>query len=264
MSDAETSILPEDLRKRLILLDKRALELADTIELGVDLGNALFPPRARSFLDRSRERLADEQGLRIRLRLDNYTLSDLPWEYSYLPNVDTPANQRGTEGFLVLDRKLSLVRYEVLGQPPGRITPGDGSFQMEVILANPESPEFPALDLEKEQRLIEEALKGVSQIQTQFHPNATVETLLDAVNPGADVLHFSGHGTFQTGMGENFGEVVGEGFVVLMGPDGKQQLFSSGKLALSLRGTAVRLVVLGSCEGGRRDGVNAWTGVARR
>lgn len=207
-------------------------------------------------------RLTDDQGLRIRLRLDNYTLSDLPWEYAYLPDADTPGAERRSEGFLVLDRHLSLVRYEVLGQPPGKLKPRDQAVQMAVILSNPESPEFPALDLKKEEDLIKKALAGVNQIQYTPYVDATVEMLLDAVNAGAQILHFSGHGTFQTSMGETFGEIVGEGSIVMMGDDGKERLFSSGDLALSLRGSRVLLVVLGACEGGRRDGVNAWSGVA--
>src|SRR5512143_1909310 len=111
LADAEPVTLPPELRPRLRRLEKRALLLPEMIELGEDLA-VLFPPRARSLLDRSRERLADDEGLRIRLKLDTYALADIPWEYIYLPSPDTPANTRGPDGFLVLDRRISLARYE--------------------------------------------------------------------------------------------------------------------------------------------------------
>lgn len=46
-------------------------------------------------------------------------------------------------------------------------------------------------------------------------PGATLAGLLTAVGPGADIVHFSGHGEFATEMGPELGSVVGEGSVLL-------------------------------------------------
>ncbi|MEK6280792.1 MAG: CHAT domain-containing protein [Acidobacteriota bacterium] len=260
--EAETSPIPNNLRKRLSLLEKRALDAAEMISLGSDLGGALFPSRARLFLDRSRERLDDDEGLRIRLKLDSYPLADLPWEYAYLPDADTPAAQRALEGFLVLDRRISLVRYEILGQAPGQLDPLDTKMRLVALFSNPANPAYPSLNLASEQGNLEQVLTAVPQITTSFYSDATVETLLDAIIGGLHIFHFAGHGTFQGNMGANYGTIEGEGSIVLMGDDGQEVLFPSHKLAMNLKGKGVRLVVLGACEGGRRDGVNAWTGIA--
>jgi CHAT domain len=260
-NEAEEVVVPQDLRLRLSFLEDRDLTTPELIELGIMLGQLLLPARARVFLDRSRERLKDDQGLRIRLKLDTYALANLPWEFSYIPDADTPSSQRSLEGFLVLDRRLSLVRYEMLSQGLANLEPGkQETLRMAVILANPSDPSFPPLDLTSEQQIIEQALKGISQINAQFYSNATVETLHEAITTGANVFHFAGHGSFQADMGSPYGSTE-MGYIVLVGDNGKERLFSSTNLALILRGRDVRLVVLGACEGGRRDGVNAWTGV---
>ena len=262
LNAAEEVVVPQDFRLRLSFLENRDLSSPELIELGIMLGDLLLPARARALLGRSRERLITDQGLRIRLKLDTYALANLPWEFAYLPDPDTPASQRGMEGFLVLDRRLSLVRYEMLSQGLANLEPGkQETLKMAVILANPSDSSFPPLDLTTEQQIIEKALKGISQINAQFYPNATVETLHEAITTGANVFHFAGHGSFHADMGSAYGSTEGTGYIVLVDDNGKERLFSSTNLALSLRGRDVRLVVLGACEGGRRDGVNAWTGV---
>src|SRR5512144_2199116 len=69
LADAEPVALSPGLHSRLRQLEQYKLTLPEMIELGESLA-VLFPPRARSLLDRSRERLADDEGLRIRLKLD--------------------------------------------------------------------------------------------------------------------------------------------------------------------------------------------------
>ena len=261
-NEAEEVVVPQDFRLRLSFLENGDLSMPELIELGIMLGQLLLPERARVFLDRSRARLKENEGLRIRLKLDTYALANLPWEFSYIPDADTPASQRSLEGFLVLDRRLSLVRYEMLSQGLAKLEPGkEETLRMAVILANPSNPSFPPLDLTSEQHIIEDALKGISQIKPQFYPNATVETLEDAITTGANVFHFAGHGSFHADMESSYGSAEAKGYIVLVGDNGEELLFSSTLLALTLKGKDVRLVVLGACEGGRRDGVNAWTGV---
>ncbi len=262
VNEAEEVSMPQNLRLRLNFLEKRSLNTQEMIELGISLGDLLLPTRARIFLYRSRERLTDDQGLRIRLKLNTYTLADLPWEFAYLPDPDTPPGQRSLEGFLILDRRLSLVRYEMLGQGLAQLEGGKlETLRVAVLLSNPSSPSFPPLDLASESQIIEHALSGISHINLKFYQDATVDSLHDAINTGPHVFHFAGHGSFQADMGASYGTKEGEGFIVLTGDGGNEHLFPSAKLAVILKGMNVRLVVLGACEGGRRDGVNAWTGV---
>ena len=99
LNEAEEVVVPQDFRLRLSFLENRDLSTPELIELGIMFGQLLLPPRARVFLDRSRERLKDDQGLRIRLKLDTYALANLPWEFSYIPDADTPPSQRSLEVF---------------------------------------------------------------------------------------------------------------------------------------------------------------------
>jgi hypothetical protein len=261
-SAAEEVTISPDLRTRLRRLERRKLKLPGMIALGEELAGLLFPPRSRLFLIRSRERLDDDEGLRIRLKMHTYALADLPWEYAYIARPDTLPGQKGADGFLALDRWVSLVRYEVMGQAPGRLDPvGTGPLRLVALLASPEAPGYSPLDLDLERRNIELALGEEPGIGVEFYPNATVEKLEDALTREAHVFHFSGHGEFEGDMGVAVGSLEGTGHLVLLDDGGGPFLFPAEKLAQNLRGRGVRLAVLGACEGGRRDRVNAWTGV---
>ncbi len=263
LQDAEQVTIPGGLRRQLRRLDRRQLELTGLVELGELLAGMLFPPRARAFLTRSRERLDDGQGLRVRLKLDTFALADLPWEYAYIPRPDTPVDQKGMDGFLVLDRQISLVRYEVMGQAPASLDPLDGAeLRLVALFANPDDPDFPPLNLDAEQQNLEAALQGAAGIRAELYPQARVETLEDAFTNEAHVFHFSGHGTFEGEMGLAFGSVEGKGYIVLLDEENRGRPFPADKLAQNLRGRGVRLAFLGACEASRRDQVNAWTGVA--
>lgn len=260
---AEQVTLSPDLRSRLRRLEKRKLGLGEMIDLGEHLANLLLPARARRLLDLSRAMLDPGEGLRIRLKLDSYALSDLPWEYLYIPGPDTPPNQRGPEGFLVLDRRVSLVRYELMGQAAESLEPvGSGPLRLIALMANPRDPGYRALDLEAERLNIERAMSKVPGIDLEFFPGGRVIDLEEAVTTGAHILHYAGHGDFVGEMGAEFGTQVGKGALVLVGEDGGAELFPVEKLAQNLVGRSIRLAVFGACETARRDQLNAWTGVA--
>jgi hypothetical protein len=262
ISDADRVSLPTRVRQKVGPLQRRQLPLAEMIALGEELGAALFPPRVRSFLDASLNRLrSGEEGLRIRLRLDTYALAELPWEYVYSPLSDVSQNRRGPEGFLVLDRRISLVRYELQGQPLVSTAPGTGPLRLVALLASPDDPNYPPLDVTVEQRSIQQAVSDLPDFQVDFYTDATAESLLDALIKPAHIFHFSGHGEFKGDMGDRYGSQEGAGAVILLGDDRRAKPFPAQKLALNLSGRSVRLAVLTACEVGQRDAVNAWAGV---
>ena len=261
LSEAETVSLSEGLRARLRSLERRRLTLPEMIAVGEELGNALFPPRVRSLLARSQARLADQEGLRIRLMLDTYALADLPWEFSYLADPDTPAQQKNVEGFLVLKRRLSLVRYQVLEQSVGKLDPvGDGKLRLVALLSNPKNTE--GLDLEAERANIEKAVADVPEIRAEFYPNATIDDLQEQILKGVHIFHFSGHGKFEGEMSSAYGTQEGKGYLSLTGEGGHEVEFSAHKLALSLADRGVRFAMLGACDSSKVDQINAWTGIA--
>lgn len=269
IADADKVSLPKHVRQSIGALQRRQLTMTEMIDLGEELGKALFPPRVRSFLDASLVRLRnDNEGLRIRLKLDTYALAELPWEYVYLPSADTPKERWGPEGFLALSRRVSLVRYEILGQPVVSLDPGVVPIRMVALLASPDDPRYQPLDLATERRSIAQALKDLPGIGLKFYPDdpadllgATTTSVEEALVKPAHIFHFSGHGEFKGDMGERYGSLEGAGSVILVGDDGRAKPFPAQKLALTLSGRSVRLAVLTACEVGQRDAANAWSGV---
>lgn len=262
---ADPVTLPPDLRLRLQALEQGMASRAELIALGQELAALLFPPEARSFLVRSRERIAEDEALRIRLRMHTYALADLPWEYVYMAPPGTPPGQEGMDGFLALDRRLSLARYEVLAQAPASLDPlGEGALRLVVLLASPEpsGSRYPELDLQEEQRRIEGALQDVPQVKAEFYPEGTVDALQRALAAGAHVFHFYGHGIFQGQRDAAVSGSGGQGYVILVNEERHVWPLSGERLAQNLSGRGIRLAMLSACEGARRDPVNAWTGVA--
>lgn len=269
IADADKVSLPPDIRQRKEALKRRQFTLKEMIDFGEQLGKALFTPRIRSFFNASLNRLqTDGEGLRIRLRLDTYGLAELPWEYVYLTSPDMPDKRKGPEGFLALNRRISLSRYEIQEQPMISLDPGVAPIRMVALLASPDDPTYPPLDLAAERRSIAQALKDLPDIGLQFYPadladhlGATTTSLEEALVSPAHIFHFSGHGEFKGDMGERYGSLEGAGSVILVGDDGHAQPFSAQKLALTLSGRSVRLAVLTACEVGQRDAASVWAGV---
>jgi hypothetical protein len=262
IGEADKVKMPMRVRQRIGALQRRQLSLAEIIALGEELGKALFPPRVRSFLSASLNRLrSDDEGLRIRLMLDTYGLAELPWEYVYLPSPDVPDERRGPEGFLALNRRVSLVRYELQGKPLVSMDPGVSPIRLVALLASPHDPSYAPLDVAVEQRSIQQAVGDLTAIQPDFYPEATADTLLDALVKPAHIFHFSGHGEFKGDMSERYGSQKGAGAVILLDDKGGAKAYSAQRLAITLTGRSVRLAVLTACEVGQRDAVNAWAGV---
>lgn len=231
-------------------LERKRIRLKDLIGLGKALADMLLPSTVQDMFLRSLEGVGPEGGLRLRLVLDDPQVADLPWEYLYLGRAD---QEPGRDGFLALDPRISLVRHEAIPIAPGSVT-ATRPLRMVVGLSAPS--DAPELDLETERGVIEAALKDIEGIEVDFIPNLTVEKL-EAACQGAHLFHFAGHG-----QSDAEDEIEGGGAVVLEDPDGDSYLFPAENLALTLRGAGVRVVVLGACESGRRDGVNVWSGVA--
>ncbi len=263
LSDAERVTITPALRQQLARLEQQDLDLQALISVGRQLGDLLFPPVVRSFLVRSRQALKQDEGLRIRLKLDTYALADLPWEYVYVTDLDTPGGKQGRDGFLVLDRRISLVRFEVLGEPPIPLEPvGPEPMRMVAMFAAPEDPNLPRLKLDVEQNAIQEALQQVPYLRVEPFPNASLASLENALTTPAQVFHFSGHGLFDGNPDAAYGSEGGRGFLVLEDEQHKASLLAADTLALYLRGSGVRLAMLGACGSGRRNSVNPWSGVA--
>ena len=161
----------------------------------------------------------------------------------------------------MLDRRISLVRREVLGTPLPTLEPSARPQRMAILLANVNSPAYRTLDLQTERQNIADVLKNVPNLQPNFFPDATVDSVEEAADWDPLIFHFSGHGEFHGNIAGLYGSLDGEGVIVLRDAAGEPAFFPATKLAATLANHGIRLVVLGACEGGRRNTISAWTGV---
>lgn len=256
-SEAVTVTLKPDLRKRIRRLEKGDLNLQEMIAVGEELGDALLPSRVRPLYRDSRAALAENEGLRIRLMLDAYELADIPWEFCYVLDNDTPLDQKDYRGFLALDIGVSILRDPILEQRRLELKPvADQRLRMVVLLSNPQGTD--ELNLEKERQNIVEAVAGLQDLDVHYCPQGTVAHLLKAMIDGAHIFHYAGHGNFELQPGVK----TGQGSLALTDVDGKEKQLLAEDLALTLSQKGVRLAVLGACKTGRVDQINAWTGIA--
>lgn len=262
---AEATRVPlgPELRRDCGRLDRRELDLAGLLALGRALGDLLLPEPARRYFERSRAALDEGEGLRLRLKLDTWGVADLPWEFAWVAPGGTAAEPAGAAGFLALDPRLSLVRYELLAEPLGSLAPtGSRKLRVVAVLAAPRDPRWAPLDLEGEERGLRSALASRREIALEVVAGATLAGLEKSLLDGAQVFHFAGHGRFQAAPDERIDTVAGRGFLVFCEGDGRAREVPAETVVVNLRGREVRLAVLGACEGARRDRFNPWTGIA--
>ena len=179
------------------------------------------------------------KGLRLTLLVDPPELSGAPWELLY-----DARNRR----YLGLSSKTPIVRHARIPQaveplivrPPLRVLG---------LVANPLDPDLPALDVERERKLIDTALAEATQaglVELKWLDGGTWEDLQQAMWQGWHVFHFCGHGDYDSR--------AGEGYLVLEDAGGLAHRLGATQLGLLLREQGdVRLAVLNSCKGAVGD-----------
>ena len=209
----------------------------------------------RSTKEKSVSRLKEGEGLRLRLRIDPVVLVHLPWEYMALS--ETSGEEQATD-FLALRPEISIVRSDTV-EAAKRSLPNRAVARVVGVLSSPD--EMDDLDVEEDQAAINEAVQALNEkvgeelVEVVWAKRpATRQALKEALVDGADIFHFAGHADF-----DQFSQ---KGQIVLEKDDYTADLYSGEQLAQLLRGAGVRLVNLGACNTGRRDGQNVWSGVA--
>ncbi len=238
--------VPADLAARIGWLDRRQIDddVGAQIELGQILGDLLLPPAARRLFDASLGRLADDEGLRVRLRLAE-ALTDVPWEFAW---VGRHGGEPDATGFLALDPRISIVRHQPVATPLPAPAEAAAGRRVVVATASPDGyPPLPSLATERE--ALAGALDGVAGVTAAFVADAGQASVLEALSAGADVFHFAGHGT-------------PDGGLVLAGAGAGADVVPADRVAEMVQAKGVRLAVLGACDTGRRDDHNVWSGVA--
>jgi hypothetical protein len=224
-------------------------EMTAAKAFGAALFNAVFSGEVkacfRSSFDEARRQNA---GLRIRLRLADPTVVDLPWEYLYNPAVNR---------FLALSIHTPLVRYMDL---PERIQPISVTPPIRVLVMISSPTDFPALDVEGESARLNEALADLTsrnQIAIERLDAATLEALQRRLQRERyHIFHFIGHG--------EVGRDSQEGVLILEGEDGRAHRVGSQSLGTMLRDNeTLRVVILNACAGARTSRTDPFAGSAR-
>jgi len=225
------------------------------LEIGTELFRSVFQGQVRSLLDKSLGQLemSPSLGLRLKIKLDPSDeetggLADLPWELLC---------DGETEDFFALSRQTSLVRYLDVPRSSQPI-PFTPPLRILAVAATPHGMD--PLNLEEESRRLETLNQSSSGVvQVRFLGHASVGAVREALSGDSyNVLHFMGHGTFDSGSGE--------GMLAFEGADGSPELVSGKAFATKLRDSrSLGVVVLNACDTARarhKGGANPFRGVA--
>ena len=200
--------------------------------LGSELFDRLFTGDVRLLFDMTRQQAVHRDArVRLVLRIRPPELAVLPWEFMYDARRDD-----------YLSLSMPLVRYPEILEPvrPLRVT---GPLRILGMVARPSG--FDALDVDGEKAHLRRALDPLIRdggVHLGWAPGETWRDLLHALSTSSwHVVHFIGHGGFDT--------VAGEGVFYLSGDGGENYQLRASHLAQLLSPHhALRLVMLNSCD----------------
>jgi tetratricopeptide (TPR) repeat protein len=199
----------------------------------------------RSSIDEVRRRNA---GLRIRLRLADAKVADLPWEFLY---------NRSVNRFIALSVHTPLVRYMDL---PERIQPIAVKPPIRVLVMISSPTDFPALDVEAEWTRLNESLKdriAAGQLAIERLDSASLESLQRRLRRESyHIFHFIGHGEFD--------QELQEGVLILEAENKRGHRVDGQFLGMLLHDhESLRVAILNACEGARTSRTDPFAGSAQ-
>lgn len=171
-----------------------AADRPKVIKLGRLFSKTLLPRPVYNLLKRSLEKVAPEDGLRVRLCLDE-ALTDFNWELMYRPDVT------GTDslaGFLVLDPRVSIVR-----EAPTTLQKLQPTKQQQrlIFAGMLESDDSDRLKIREEYEGLSSSLKDVAAFISVSFIKAAGDNIELALMKPAAVFHFSGYAMEEKGRG---------------------------------------------------------------
>ncbi len=182
------------------------------------------------------------RGLRLRLHINSWELSRLPWELMYDP-------RRGE--FLVFDQRVSLVRYlRLLATSPALRR--SSSLKILAVVASP--LDQLQLDWRSELDVLQESVGDLVEdgfVDFSVCEHATYDKMHGALmTERPDVIHFIGHGEFDP--------QEERGFIILEDGEGCVDCLDATGAARIFRRYGTRLVVLNACY----TAAGGWAGLA--
>ena len=199
----------------------------------------------RSSIDEVRRQNA---GLRIRLRLGDPSVADLPWEFLY---------NRSVNRFIALSVHTPLVRYMDL---PERIQPIAVKPPIRVLVMISSPIDFPPLDVEAEWAQLNESLAdriAAGQLAIERLDCASLEALQHRLRRESyHIFHFIGHGEFD--------QALQEGVLILESENKRGHKVDSQFLGMLLHDhESLRVAILNACEGARTSRTDPFAGSAQ-
>jgi hypothetical protein len=199
----------------------------------------------RSSIDEVRRHNA---GLRIRLRLGDPSVADLPWEFLY---------NRSVNRFIALSVHTPLVRYMDL---PERIQPIAVKPPIRVLVMISSPSDFPTLDVEAEWTRLNESLHtriAAGQLAIDRLETASLEALQHRLRRQRyHIFHFIGHGEFD--------QSLQEGVLILEAENKRGHRVDGQFLGMLLHDhESLRIAILNACEGARTSRTDPFAGSAQ-
>jgi WD40 repeat protein len=245
LKDLQIALLRSaNLRRRVLSDEEQAIQ-----DFGASLFAAVLNGDALALFDHSRAQAAQQglAGVRLRLRIQAPELAALPWEYLY--------DARQSE-YICLSRGTPLVRYPESAQPiqPLKITP---PLRILGMISSP--TDLDTLDVAREKERMQQSLASLQQtghVELTWLSGQTWQDLQEAMWGGPwHIFHFIGHGGFDPRSEE--------GVLALADDAGNTNLLSATQIGRLLANhSALRLVVLNACEGGKSSSRDLFSSAA--
>jgi len=206
-------------------------------QMGDEIGNALFSGRvSQRFAERLHILHEQHTGVRIRLHIDDESIAQIPWEAA-----------RFNDEYLSLRLRTPLVRYVPTDDPPPALMV-TSALRVLGIVSSP--LDLISLNVAQEQQAFEQALQPLidaGKVYLTWLPQADKQLLQEKIRQWKPhIIHFVGHGDYD--------ESRREGDLFFTNAVGQAVRASASELAIHLRDSEVRFVLLNACNSGRTSG----------
>lgn len=242
----EFMVRVDELAETLRKLRSFTIAKEDLKALGKTLFGLLFQTHVHMRYRESLGRVAHSalEHLRLKLRLEPPELLVLPWEFLY---------DSVNEEYCALSEKISITRFLIL---PHTVKPLEVEPPLKILMVVSNPLSVAPLEGKAEEQRIVSALKKLSQnkmVELHILESATPASLRAALQKEYHVLHYIGHGALEAG---------GEGVLILEDEFDSASRIGADRLALMLKPTSIRLVVLNGCETGAASRQDYFLGMA--
>lgn len=209
------------------------------IEVGQKLARVLLPNEVNNYLLRSLDKIGPEEGLRVRLCLDEF-LFQQPWEFLYRPDAGADEN---LGGFLVLDSRISLVRGAAVSSNSRPLSSPDLERMVFAGTLYRYEGQEDYWRVREEHSCLTGALSPLAKEALTIDPfiDTSGDNINDALGRQAGIFHYSGHVDYNS-QGWYLTKEISDGAA--------QSFLYAEELKALLTRAQTKLAVFSACNGG--------------